>query len=307
MGGRFRITVGIELLGTSREALEALLDLESFGDAEIFIYHNEAPEETFHPKIYLFSARDRARLIVGSNNLTDGGLATNIEAAVEVESAVDAAAVLEASRCLEGLRDTNDQRVRRLNRAFLAELAAAGYVITEAEIRTRRATQTRGPRANARARTRLFGLVRRPRLPQMRRPEVHVVEAAVLLLRPRRASATARRTQVQVPIPLTRTPFFRGVTAVVSAHDNRTHGLRRATARGGLNTVKLEVPEIDAIEDPVLRLTRRGDRVTYEAFSPDSELGMPIADALQAGLQTDPPVTTATIAEHERATLYRFV
>jgi len=306
-GGRFKITVGIELLGTSREALESLLALERYGFAETFIYHNEAPEETFHPKIYLLSGRGRARLIVGSSNLTGGGLATNVEAALELESPVDGPAIVEAVRCLAGLRDLQDPRVKRLDAAFLAELVASGYVISEAEIRTRRATQTRARAANARPRNRLFGTVRRARLPGARRPQVQVVEAAVLLLRPRRASATARRTQVQVPIRLTRTPFFTGVASVVSAHDNRRHGLRRARARGGLNTVKLELPETDAIENFVLRLTKRGDRVTYEAFSTDSELGRPIADALQAGLETDPPTTTATIPNLDRATLYRFV
>ena len=81
----------------------------------------------------------------------------------------------------------------------------------------------------------------------------------------------------------------------------------RATARGGLNTVKVELPEIDQIDEPVLRLSRCGNRVTYEAFSSDSELGKPIFDALQAGLEADPVTTFATIPDHERATLSRFV
>lgn len=306
-GGTFRITVGIGLQGTSREALELLLELETFGDSESFVYHNEAHEETFHPKIFLFTAQDRARLIVGSSNLTDGGLATNIEAAIDLESPIDGAAVVQAAQCLAELRNIGDSRVRRLNKAFLAELLAASYVLPEAEIRTRRAAQTRERRTDKGTRTRLFGTVRRARLPQVRRAQVQVIEAAVLLLHPRRASETARRTQVQVPIRLTRTPFFTRVTTIVSAHDNRQHRLVRATARGGLNTVKVELPEIDSIDEPVLRLTRRGDRVTYEAFAAESELGRPITDALQAGLRIDPAATFATIPDHDRATLYRFV
>ena len=121
-GGRFKITVGIGLLGTSSEALEGLLALEAFGAAETFIYHNEATEETFHPKIFLFSARDRARLIVGSSNLTDGGLATNVEAALELESAVDGAAIVEVVRCLAGLRDVLAARGER----SVSHLATAG-------------------------------------------------------------------------------------------------------------------------------------------------------------------------------------
>ena len=306
-GGRFRITVGIELQGTSTEALEGLVDLERFGDSAAFVYHNEAPEETFHPKIYLFTARQNARLIVGSSNLTDGGLSTNIEAALDIDADANAPAILEANRRLDELRDTTDLRVRRLDRAFIGELTASAYVVPEAEIRTRRAAQIRQRRVEGRRRTRLFGTVRRHRAGQARRINTGIVAATVLLLRPRRASETARRTQVQIPIRLTRTPFFNGVNEVISAHDNRAHGLRRASARGGLNTIKVELPEIDTIDQPVVRLTRRGDRVTYEAFSSDSDLGRPIADALQAGFDTDPPTTVATILDYERATLYRFV
>lgn len=306
-GGRLRLTVGVGLQGTSTEALEALLDLERFGDIAVFVYHNEATEETFHPKIYLFTAPDNGRLIVGSSNLTDGGLSTNIEAALDVETAVDAPAIVEAGRRLGELRDTTDSRVRRLDRAFIGELTASRYVVPEAEIRTRRAAAISQRRVEGRRRTRLFGTVRRQRAGAARRVDIAIVAATVLLLRPRRASETARRTQVQIPIRLTRTPFFNGVTELVSAHDNRAHGLRRASARGGVNTIKVELPEIDAIDQPVLRLTRRGNRVIYEAFSSDSELGRPITEALEAGFDTDPPTTVATITDRDRATLYRFV
>jgi HKD family nuclease len=308
-GGHVRITVGVGLQGTTQEALEALVDLESFGDIAVFVYHNEAPEETFHPKVYLFKSSDRARLIVGSNNLTDGGLASNIEASLEVHSEVDAAVITEARRVLESLRDTSDrhQRIRRLDRALVPQLVAGGYVIPEADLRTRRAASTREHRLRGRTRTRLFGRLSRARLGQVRRTAAQVVETSVLLLRPRRASETERRTQVQIPIRLTRTPFFAGITTVISAHDNRTHGLRAARARGGVNTVKLELPEIDRIDEPVLRVTRRGNRVTYEAFSADSDLGRPINDALLAGLDESPAATVATVADRRRATLYRFV
>lgn len=75
-GAAIRLTLGIDLGGTSREVLEELL---RWG-CEVFVYHNTISRATFHPKIYLFERESDATLFLGSNNLTDGGLYTNYEA-----------------------------------------------------------------------------------------------------------------------------------------------------------------------------------------------------------------------------------
>src|SRR5207247_5984060 len=41
-----------------------------------------SPKSTFHPKYYRFKTGKTIRMILGSANLTDGGLATNIEVSV---------------------------------------------------------------------------------------------------------------------------------------------------------------------------------------------------------------------------------
>ena len=88
-GCQLRLTIGIDLGGTSRDVLEELLRW----DCEVFIFHNPILRATFHPKIYLFENAARTTLIVGSNNLTDGGFYTNYEAAVrhDFELPADAA------------------------------------------------------------------------------------------------------------------------------------------------------------------------------------------------------------------------
>ena len=77
-GCQLRLTVGIDLGGTSRDVLEELLRW----NCEVFVFHNPIPRATFHPKIYMFESTTETTLIVGSNNLTDGGFYTNYEAAV---------------------------------------------------------------------------------------------------------------------------------------------------------------------------------------------------------------------------------
>src|SRR5690242_6477 len=74
-----RISVGVDLYGTSKEGLSDLLEATPGG--EVFIYRNNGPF-TFHPKVYLFTSPQRADVLVGSGNMTSGGLFTNYEASL---------------------------------------------------------------------------------------------------------------------------------------------------------------------------------------------------------------------------------
>jgi HKD family nuclease len=75
-GGKVTAVVGIDQKQTSFEALEELL----FVSDNLFIFHNEIFTRTFHPKFYLFeSPNNHAWILVGSSNLTGGGLYGNYE------------------------------------------------------------------------------------------------------------------------------------------------------------------------------------------------------------------------------------
>jgi len=74
-GGRVVAFVGIDLGGTSLEALIALFYLCD----ELYVVHTESPSQTFHPKVYDLKGEKEGWLVVGSNNLTGGGLWTNFE------------------------------------------------------------------------------------------------------------------------------------------------------------------------------------------------------------------------------------
>lgn len=77
-GGSVRMSSGIDAGGTSAEGLQDLIDALQ-GERGLYVYNN-ANSSTFHPKIYLFKGDDKAALVVGSGNLTEGGLFTNYEA-----------------------------------------------------------------------------------------------------------------------------------------------------------------------------------------------------------------------------------
>jgi hypothetical protein len=78
-GGTSTLLVGISQGGASRQGLEMAADLFD----RVFIVHDEGV--TFHPKVYLAEGSTRARLLVGSANLTAGGLQANYEASLHVE------------------------------------------------------------------------------------------------------------------------------------------------------------------------------------------------------------------------------
>lgn len=86
-GGSIYFIVGVDLGGTSREALERLLSWKrAFPrrvDARVFSTADNAT--IFHPKVYWFDSTERRVVIVGSANATTGGLLKNFEVSLEME------------------------------------------------------------------------------------------------------------------------------------------------------------------------------------------------------------------------------
>ncbi len=307
-GGLAQFTIGVDVENTSKEGLNDLLSLESDGNIETYIHHNEA-NTTFHPKVYLLRNDSEARLIVGSNNLTGAGLFTNTEAGLQLDAPVTHPLISDARAALAGWRDPDTGLAKRLDATLLEDLVRLGYVFPEDELRRRRKNSTDQSRARRRSADQVLFGTQRYSTPPVRRAAASVVQVAgtVLLMRVRRASETARRTQIQIPIKVVRTKFFEDITTLISDHDNRGHALIQATARGGLNTIKIEIPEIEALADPVLRLERTSNSIRYRAFDAGSVLGKPIRQALLNGFDLVPHSSFMTVRDLAKATWWRFI
>ena len=79
-GGQIRLYVGVDLNGTSKEALDKLIELE------IETYIVFSPNNIiYHPKIYAFEGNTFSRAVVGSSNLTERGLFQSVESSVCVD------------------------------------------------------------------------------------------------------------------------------------------------------------------------------------------------------------------------------
>jgi hypothetical protein len=330
-GGAIRIVVGIDIENTSKEGLEELLVLGRYGNIQTIIRHNEHPSVTFHPKVYLFSNDKNARLIVGSNNLTESGLYTNTEAGLQVDAAVTNPVIVQMRAAIDSWRDMTGNLARVLDQGFLTALERGGYIAREETLQRRR-TASRSRRANGRrgAPAPLFGSKAEvapppPTLPAARAGAVPLVRTGprrprrpssaprsgagtVLLMRPR----LARGTQMQFPISLKEGPFLNAANEIVSDHDNAPRPISAARPeRGGgaVNTYKMELPEGNGIDNPVMRIWRGEDgRVRYRVFDPDSPQGRFIIQRLEEGRHTTPPETTVTKPnDPDHSTWYRFV
>lgn len=311
-GGCIRAVVGLDFASTSYEGLGILLGLETeAADIETYVFFDENRACTFHPKVYLFSNREGARLFVGSNNMTGGGLETNVEATLEFTSGLDDETIRAARQTLATWREDSLLRSRRLTREVLDQLHDQGYVRTDEEIRHSRISDagfksSQGEPLFGRSRTRAG---RRVRGAGARGPGGGqnngngLGEALLMRVRPRRNGR-----QLQISMMVLEASFMHGATEVVS-----TGGSRRPIgyneANGVRNTARFEAPEMMDMENPVARFQwvnagesesgGNGD-LQYEIFDAASnDEGARIFRKLEEGIATPPETNLRELSREE--------
>lgn len=130
-----KVSVGIDSGGTSVEGLADLLKaLEDHG--EVWVFHN-ANSSTFHPKMYLFKNENEADMVIGSGNLTEGGLYTNYEAGARLllnrSKDTDAALLVAVEAALDAWSRPHDGLCYQLDDYLLQQLTDRENVPIEAE------------------------------------------------------------------------------------------------------------------------------------------------------------------------------
>jgi HKD family nuclease len=81
-GGKTSLIAGIDQCNTS---YQALINIKTFVNENLFIHHDKNFDVTFHPKIYMFGNNENIeKVIIGSSNFTAGGFVLNYEANVGV-------------------------------------------------------------------------------------------------------------------------------------------------------------------------------------------------------------------------------
>ena len=141
-GSDIRFVLGIDLGGTSREVLAELLEW----DIDVRIIKHRIPRHTFHPKLYFFQWTDRATVIIGSNNMTEGGFFGNYEGAVCITYSLpeETEAFNTARSQLDRFLQPDGPTVYQLTKKLLAELIYRGVIPAEAEARKALNTAAKG-------------------------------------------------------------------------------------------------------------------------------------------------------------------
>jgi len=166
-GGICRLAVGVDLEGSSEEGLRLLIDSVA-GDARICVLHNEN-HSTFHPKLWLFENVTSAHLVIGSGNLTGGGLYTNYEASMglSLDKSIpnDEAIVRAARETIVKWNSPDGSIVRLLDAEAIDDLVRSGYVLSERAIREIRERERQDNVTRTERPPRLFASVRVPPAP----------------------------------------------------------------------------------------------------------------------------------------------
>ncbi|MGO9760950.1 MAG: hypothetical protein ACLP1Q_06795 [Solirubrobacteraceae bacterium] len=203
------ITVGIDHDGTSLEGLEGLWRVLD-GRAKLLVFKEGqgGPARTFHPKAFLFEGDDQAFAVIGSGNLTAGGLFLNHELAVSIALDLRDLASARFHRQLLATFDAWQRpgpACREVDASLLNALYDAGDLLSESAIaaaaRAARAATRRGAAAQTAGRSSIFGssgaavaAPAPPPMPNMAAPAVTLPAPPTGPTPPRIARPAARRT-----------------------------------------------------------------------------------------------------------------
>jgi HKD family nuclease len=88
-GATIEFLVGLDMHTTEAAALQSLYELSCANEyVSLYCYSSSSRGSIYHPKLYLFKSEDAATSIIGSSNLTSGGLQKNREVNVLLEGTI---------------------------------------------------------------------------------------------------------------------------------------------------------------------------------------------------------------------------
>lgn len=134
--GDVQIIIGIDHRGTSFEGLQDLL-AAVLPAGRVVVFHNPG-SLTFHPKLFLFKSDIAAELLIGSGNLTAGGLYNNYEVgasySLDLGQADDAEVLGSVEHLLDMWSDEESGTVSVLDTDLLDRLLVQGLTLGEEAI-----------------------------------------------------------------------------------------------------------------------------------------------------------------------------
>ncbi len=177
-GCSIELIIGIDQYGTSIEGLTPLLALSrEYPSLRLFINHDENPYVTFHPKIYCFENNDVLIALIGSPNLTEGGMYSNDECFIEIKlqksSPNDNEVIRQINEALNHWRNEEAGNALLLTNELFTQLTENGYIRIETRLPYEPVDEeqtAQGINAPGPIRTRLFRRLPRRRPPRAQHP-----------------------------------------------------------------------------------------------------------------------------------------
>lgn len=108
-----------------------------------------------------------------------------------------------------------------------------------------------------------------------------VTAGKILLMRLRQGRGG---TQTQIPFAVTDS-FFGDEIRVRDLRSGKTRAMTLSVSGNRRNTMKLQLPEIAEMNDPVARFERQADGITYEVYDASTAKGRSVIRLLNAGLR----------------------
>ena len=213
-GGVVEFIIGIDNGVTTYDALKYLR--RRFPDASLFIFHDNSPSKMFHHKVIIFESEKTVASIIGSANLTLGGMFSNYESAfvAELDRIKDSEVVQAISRMWDGYRNPqkplDPRNLQALTDAWLQEHGATLRKNSKRQIRNLGQAAFPGFVATELPRPKLSGWPRekRSKKKNARTPADSDVREQKLLIQVLKETG-AGGTQVQLPAE-TLTTYFKG-------------------------------------------------------------------------------------------------
>lgn len=127
-GLNVKIILGIDQKCTSKEALEEVLSWE----VDSYIYYTLSAN-IFHPKVYLFENDDFYTLIVGSSNLTEGGLVRNVECSLLMQDLQGTSVHNAFYSYWKDMLDLTEENLHPITQEFIDSLVEEGVIPCDGE------------------------------------------------------------------------------------------------------------------------------------------------------------------------------
>ena len=258
-GNSADIIFGVDRNGTDREAVKQLFALKRayIKQIDVRVFHAPSAGAIFHPKLFIYDRGSEIDFVVGSSNLTSGGLASNFESLLLYEkvprnSHIGADAL--------SIWETFSHPKRPLSARFLRELTHRDVKKLLAILPERTALEPRSDNRRIRKLWKPLSRIRLPRSGRIRlRRRYQSVKGRQYLLMD--LLEETRHTQVQIPLPVVER-FFEiekdkpaDISISVLTSAGQTQPIRRPIVISGLGygrlMRRLEMPQIKGMKRPL--------------------------------------------------------